>query len=103
MFAGVALFVGAFMIFNSFSITIAQRMRELSMLRTVGASRRQVLGSVLGEATVMGFVAAVIGLFVGIGRRRSEGPVQSHRRGSPAGGTILRRARSWSRSWSAPW
>src|SRR5689334_21649556 len=66
VFAGVALFVGAFMIFNSFSITIAQRTRELSMLRTVGASRRQVLGSVLGEATVMGFLAATIGLFVGI-------------------------------------
>jgi putative ABC transport system permease protein len=66
VFAGVALFVGAFMIFNSFSITIAQRTRELSMLRTVGASRRQVLGSVLGEATVMGFVAATIGLFLGI-------------------------------------
>ena len=67
VFAGVALFVGAFMIFNSFSITIAQRTRELSMLRTVGATRRQVLGSVLGEATVMGFVASVIGLFIGIG------------------------------------
>jgi putative ABC transport system permease protein len=67
VFAGVALFVGAFMIFNSFSITIAQRTRELSMLRTVGASRRQVLGSVLGEAVVMGFVASVIGLGIGIG------------------------------------
>jgi putative ABC transport system permease protein len=67
VFAGVALFVGAFMIFNSFSITIAQRTRELSMLRTVGASRRQVLGSVLGEALVMGFVASLIGLGIGIG------------------------------------
>jgi putative ABC transport system permease protein len=67
VFAGVALFVGAFMIFNSFSITIAQRTRELSMLRTVGASRRQVLGSVLGEAAVMGIVASVIGLGLGIG------------------------------------
>jgi putative ABC transport system permease protein len=67
VFAGVALFVGAFMIFNSFSITIAQRTRELSMLRTVGATRRQVLGSVLGEALVMGFVASVIGLGIGIG------------------------------------
>ncbi len=66
VFAGVALFVGAFMIFNSFSITIAQRTRELSMLRTVGASRRQVLGSVLGEAVVMGFSASVIGLGLGI-------------------------------------
>jgi putative ABC transport system permease protein len=67
VFAGVALFVGAFMIFNSFSITIAQRTRELSMLRTVGASRRQVLGSVLGEATVMGLAASVTGLVLGIG------------------------------------
>jgi putative ABC transport system permease protein len=67
VFAGVSLFVGAFMIFNSFSITIAQRTRELSMLRTVGASRRQVLGSVLGEALVMGFVASVIGLGIGVG------------------------------------
>ncbi len=66
VFAGVALFVGAFMIFNSFSITIAQRTRELSMLRTVGASRRQVLGSLLGEATIMGFVASAIGLGIGI-------------------------------------
>jgi putative ABC transport system permease protein len=66
VFAGVALFVGAFIIFNSFSITIAQRTRELSMLRTVGASRRQVLGSVIGEATIMGFVASAIGLGIGI-------------------------------------
>ena len=66
VFAGVALFVGAFMIFNSFSITIAQRTRELSMLRTVGASRRQVLGSVLGEAVVMGFTASLIGLGLGV-------------------------------------
>jgi putative ABC transport system permease protein len=67
VFAGVALFVGAFMIFNSFSITIAQRTRELSMLRTVGATRRQVLGSVLGEAAVMGAAASAIGLGIGIG------------------------------------
>ena len=67
VFAGVALFVGAFMIFNSFSITIAQRTRELSMLRTVGASRRQVLGSVLGEATLMGLASSLIGLGIGIG------------------------------------
>src|SRR5919198_1681703 len=67
VFAGVALFVGAFMIFNSFSITIAQRTRELSMLRTVGASRRQILGSVLGEATLMGLASSLIGLGIGIG------------------------------------
>ena len=45
-FAGIALFVGAFVIFNTLSITVAQRVRELATLRTLGASRRQVLGSV---------------------------------------------------------
>jgi putative ABC transport system permease protein len=67
VFAGVALFVGAFMIFNAFSITIAQRTRELSMLRTLGASRRQVLNAVTGEALIVGFAASVIGLLAGLG------------------------------------
>src|SRR6266581_923679 len=49
-FAGVALFVGAFLIFNTFSIIVAQRTRELALLRCLGASRRQVLGSVLLES-----------------------------------------------------
>ena len=65
-FGLVALFVGAFVIFNTLSITVAQRTRELATLRTVGASRRQVLGSVLLEAFVIGLVASVIGLFLGI-------------------------------------
>ncbi|HYZ78284.1 MAG TPA: FtsX-like permease family protein [Gaiellaceae bacterium] len=64
-FGGVALFVGAFVIFNTISITVAQRMRELATLRTIGASRRQVMGSVLLEALVVGAVAAVAGLFLG--------------------------------------
>ena len=50
MFAGVALIVGAFVIFNTFSITVAQRIREFGMLRTLGASRRQILASVIVEA-----------------------------------------------------
>ena len=50
MFAGIALFVGAFIIFNTFSITVAQRMREFALLRTLGASRRQILRSVVLEA-----------------------------------------------------
>ena len=54
VFGGVAIFVGAFTIFNTLSITVAQRTRELAMLRTVGASRRQVLGSVLLEALALG-------------------------------------------------
>ncbi len=66
-FAGVALFVGAFVIFNTFSITVAQRMREFATLRTVGASRRQILSSVVLEALVIGVVASVIGLFAGVG------------------------------------
>jgi putative ABC transport system permease protein len=65
-FAGVALFVGAFVIANSLSITIAQRTREFATLRTLGASRRQVLGSVIVEALVVGAIASVVGLFLGL-------------------------------------
>ncbi len=53
-FAGISLFVGAFIIFNTFSITIAQRMREFALLRTLGASRSQILRSVLTEGLVLG-------------------------------------------------
>ena len=66
-FAGVALFVGAFVIANTLSITIAQRTRELATLRTLGATRRQVLSSVLVEAFVIGLFASVTGLFAGLG------------------------------------
>jgi putative ABC transport system permease protein len=65
-FGGVALFVGSFVIANSLSITIAQRTRELATLRTVGASRRQILRSIVIEALVVGVLASVIGLFVGL-------------------------------------
>ena len=57
-FAGAAVLVGAFVIFNTFSITVAQRMREFAMLRTIGAMRRQVLASVMGEALTVGLAAA---------------------------------------------
>jgi putative ABC transport system permease protein len=66
-FGGIALFVGSFVIANSLSITIAQRTRELATLRTLGASRRQVLGSIVAEALVMGVLASVVGLFAGLG------------------------------------
>jgi putative ABC transport system permease protein len=66
-FGGVALLVGAFIIFNTFSITVAQRVREFAMLRTVGATRRQVLRSVIGESFVVGLLASIIGIFVGLG------------------------------------
>ena len=97
VFAGIALFVGAFIIFNTFSITVAQRTRELALLRTLGASRRQVLRSVVLEALVVGFGAAVIGLLGGLGSSPGPaGPVQGLRR-RPAG----RRARSSSRGRSS--
>jgi putative ABC transport system permease protein len=66
VFAVVALLVGAFMIFNTFSITVAQRTRENGLLRALGASKRQVLGSVLLEAVVVGIIASLIGLAAGV-------------------------------------
>ncbi len=65
-FAGIALFVGAFVIFNTLSITVAQRTRELATLRTIGASRRQVLGSVVLESFVIGLLSAATGLGLGV-------------------------------------
>ncbi len=62
VFAFVALFVGAFLIFNTFSITVAQRIREFGMLRTLGASRGQILGSVVVEALAIGILGALLGL-----------------------------------------
>ena len=67
VFAGVALFVGSFVIANSLSITIAQRTREFATLRTLGASRKQVRRSILVESFVIGAIASVIGLLVGLG------------------------------------
>src|SRR6478672_4567183 len=65
-FAGIAIFVGAFVIANTLGITIAQRMREFATLRTIGASRRQVLWSVLLEALIIGLIGSVVGLFLGL-------------------------------------
>jgi ABC-type antimicrobial peptide transport system permease subunit len=66
VFAGVALFVGIFVIANSLSITIAQRTREFATIRTLGGSQRQVLTSVVIEALVVGTLAAVVGLLSGL-------------------------------------
>ncbi|MCT2592954.1 ABC transporter permease [Streptomyces sp. N2-109] len=66
-FAGIALFVGIFIIANTFTMLVAQRTKELALLRAVGASRRQVTRSVLIEATAVGVIAAVAGLAAGIG------------------------------------
>jgi putative ABC transport system permease protein len=67
VFGGVALLVGSFLIFNTFSITVAQRIRELGMLRTLGATRRQILTGMILEAVVIGTLGAVLGVFAGIG------------------------------------
>jgi putative ABC transport system permease protein len=66
-FAGIALFVGSFVIANTLSITIAQRIREFATLRTIGATRRQILRSVVIEALVVGTLASLAGLFLGFG------------------------------------
>jgi putative ABC transport system permease protein len=65
-FGGVALFVGSFVIANSLSITIAQRTREFATLRTLGASRAQVLRSIILEALAIGTTASVVGVFAGL-------------------------------------
>ena len=66
-FGVIALFVGGFIIFNTFAVLVAQRMRELALLRAVGASRRQVLASVLGEAMLIGVIASALGAVAGVG------------------------------------
>ncbi len=76
-FGGVALFVGAFVIFNTFSITVAQRMREFATLRTLGASRRQVLRSVLLESLALGLGASLVGLAAGVGLAKGLGSALS--------------------------
>src|SRR5918992_1057629 len=65
-FAAVALFVGSFIIFNTFTIIVAQRLRELALLRALGASRKQVTRSVLAEALIVGFVASAVGVGGGV-------------------------------------
>ncbi|MFE5077959.1 ABC transporter permease [Streptomyces halstedii] len=67
VFAGIALFVGVFLIANTFTMLVAQRTRELALMRAVGASRRQVKWAVLMEAGVVGLIASVVGFVLGVG------------------------------------
>ncbi len=67
VFGGIALFTGSFVIFNTLSVTVAQRTREFATLRTIGASRRQVLASVVIEGLVIGVLASLIGVVAGLG------------------------------------
>ncbi|HET9739644.1 MAG TPA: FtsX-like permease family protein [Solirubrobacteraceae bacterium] len=65
--SGAAVLVGAFIIFNTFSITVAQRTREFALLRALGSTRRQIVGAVAGEALIVGVVASGLGLLAGLG------------------------------------
>src|SRR4029079_5683763 len=67
VFAVIALIVGAFIIYNTFTIVVAQRLREMALLRAIGAHRRQVLGSVIGESLAVGVLASAMGIVAGIG------------------------------------
>ncbi len=85
-FAAIALFVGAFVIFNTISMTVAQRTREFATLRTLGASRRQVLRSVLLESAVIGALASTFGL--GLGFVLFKG-LNTLFKGLPQAGTVI--------------
>lgn len=90
IFAFVALLVAAFSIFNTFSILVAQRTRESALLRALGASRRQVLASALGEAVIIGVLGSVLGL--GAGVLVAKGMLALMERagfGLPTDGTVL--------------
>jgi putative ABC transport system permease protein len=89
-FAGIALFVGSFVIFNTLSVTVAQRTREFATLRTLGASRRQVLASVLLEALVIGVLASMVGVVAGLGLARAlEALFSAMGAKLPNAGTVL--------------
>jgi putative ABC transport system permease protein len=89
VFAAIALLVGTFIIYNTFAILVTQRSRELALLRAIGASRGQVLRSVVLEAVIVGLIASVVELLVGIG-------LAACRRPSPPPASTCPRRGSWS-------
>ncbi len=91
-FAAIALFVSCFIIFNTFSIIVAQRTREMALLRALGATQRQVLWSLLAESAVIGLTASVLGLVAGIGvSGLLKGLLSALGIDIPAGGTVVTR------------
>lgn len=66
-FAAVSLFVSAFLIFNTFAIIVSQRLRELALLRAVGASVRQIRSMIIGESLIVSVIATILGIFAGMG------------------------------------
>jgi putative ABC transport system permease protein len=90
IFAYVALVVGAFIIFNTISITVAQRTREFGLLRTLGASRGQIMRAVIEEGLLLGVVGATIGLLGGIGLAPAlDGLFRAFGADLPDNGTVL--------------
>ena len=90
VFAFVALFVGAFIIFNTFAIIVAQRTRELALFRALGASGRQVMTSVMVEAVVIGLVSSALGVLLGIGIAiLLKGALNATGFDIPASGTVI--------------
>jgi putative ABC transport system permease protein len=90
VFAYVALVVGAFIIFNTFSITVAQRTREFGLLRTLGASRAQIMRSVVEEGVLLGIAGSLVGLFAGIGLAPAlDGLFKAFGADLPDNGTVL--------------
>ncbi|MFF2957899.1 ABC transporter permease [Streptomyces sp. NPDC057963] len=67
VYAGVALFIGSFLVVNTFTVLVARRTREIALLRAIGASRRQVVRTILWEAVLLGLVSSVIGFLLGLG------------------------------------
>ncbi len=91
VFAVVALVVGSFVIYNTFSITVAQRQRENALLRAVGATRLQVTSGVFIEALTVGVIASVIGLFAGIALASGlKALLAALGIDIPAGGTVVK-------------
>jgi putative ABC transport system permease protein len=90
VFAYIALVVGAFIIFNTFSITVAQRTREFGLLRTLGASRAQLMRSVVAEGLLLGVTGALIGLLGGIALAPAlDGLFKAFGADLPDNGTVL--------------
>ncbi|KDN83204.1 ABC transporter permease [Kitasatospora cheerisanensis] len=90
VFAGISLFVGIFIIVNTFTMLIAQRLKELALLRAVGAGRAQVTNSVLVEALLIGVIASATGLLTGIGIGAGmQSLLHSVNEGLPTGSLVL--------------
>ncbi|MEV0530197.1 FtsX-like permease family protein [Kitasatospora sp. NPDC050463] len=90
-FAAISLFVGIFIIANTFTMLVAQRTRELALLRAIGASRKQVTGAVLVEALVIGALSSVAGLVVGVGIGAGlQSLVHSMNDGMPTGSLVIK-------------